>query len=124
MQICTTFRENSYRFLIGSFIWNLGTIHNIRQRILLQSRLRRIGDSTGSQAHDTIANLVGLDSISNPAHDSDDILAEYGRELVRDQQAGVSASLVVGVESWRTALVIRPFFVDARLVHPLASANV
>jgi hypothetical protein len=84
MQICTTFRENSYRFLIGSFIWNLGTIHNIRQRILLQSRLRRIGDSTGSQAHDTIANLESRDSISDLDYDSDDVLAEYGREFVCD----------------------------------------
>jgi hypothetical protein len=107
MLICTTFREKSYRFLIGNCVCNLGTIHNVRQRILLQSRLGRISDSTGSQAHDTIANFEGRDSISNPAHDSNDILAEYGRELVCDEEAGVSASLIVRVETWRTASVIR-----------------
>jgi len=61
--------------------------------------MRRIGDGTGSQAHDAIANLESRDSISDLAYDSDDIFAEYGRELVRDEQAGVSASLIVRVEA-------------------------
>lgn len=124
MLICVVLRECSYRFLIGNFVWNLGTIHNIRQRIFLQSRLRRVGDSTGSQAHDSITDLESRDSITNLANNPDDVFAEYGRELVCYEQAGVSASLIMWVESWRTALVIRSFCIDARLVHPLASAGI
>jgi hypothetical protein len=105
---CADIRDafrNPNRFLIGDIVWNLGTVHNIRQRKCLQPRLRRIGDSTGSQAHDAITDSESRGSVSDLAHDSDDVLAEYGRELGCDEQAGVSASLVVGVESWCTVLM-------------------
>lgn len=103
-------REKSYRFLVGDVVWNLGTIHNVGQRILLQSRLRGIGDSTGAQAHDAVANLESGNAVADLANNSDDVLTEDSRELVGDEQAGVSASLVVGVESWCIASVIYSTF--------------
>jgi hypothetical protein len=103
-------RDQSYRFIVRGVIWNLGAIHNVGQRILLQPRLRRIGDGTGSQAHDAVANLESGNAVADPAHGSDDVLAEDSRELVGDEQAGVSASLVVGVESWCIASVIYSTF--------------
>jgi hypothetical protein len=106
------FREESYRFLVGDVVRNLGTVHNIGQRKLLQSRLRRIGDITRSQAHDSIANFESRNAISDLAHSPDDILAEYGREFVCDEQAGIPAPLVVRIESWRTALAICSLIVN------------
>jgi hypothetical protein len=110
-------REKSYRFLVGGVVWNLGTVHNIGQRILLQSRLRRIGDGTRSKTHDTIAELESCNAIPDLAHDPDDIFAEDGRHLVCDQQAGVSAPLVVWVETWCAASVIHSILMEANLMY-------
>jgi hypothetical protein len=118
-----TSRKKAYRFFIGDVVRDLCTIHNVGQRILLQPGLRRIRDSTRAQAHDAITDLESRNAISDLGHDSNDIFAEDGRQLVCDEQAGVSASLVVGVETWRTVSVICYLFMVARSMHRLASAS-
>jgi hypothetical protein len=110
-----TSRKKAYRFFIGDVVRDLCTIHNVG--------LRRIRDSTRAQAHDAITDLESRNAISDLGHDSNDIFAEDGRQLVCDEQAGVSASLVVGVETWRTVSVICYLFMVARSMHRLASAS-
>jgi hypothetical protein len=117
-------REKAYRFIVRDVVWDLGAIHDIGQRILLQSRLGRIGDGTRSQTHDAIAKLESCNTISDLAHDSDDIFAEDGRQFVCDQQAGVSAPLIVRVKSWCSTLAIHSIVMNANLMYPLVSASI
>ena len=92
----------TYRFIVQSTVGNFGTVDGIGDSILLKSGLRRIRDHAGAQTHDTIADLELCDAIAHLTYDSNNVLGEYSRQLVCDEQTCISASLIMRVETYPT----------------------
>lgn len=78
---------------------NSSAVLNVRQGELLQPRLRKVGNRPTGETHDAVSNSETNNSGSNFADSSDNILSENGGELVADEQARISATLIVGVEA-------------------------
>lgn len=52
-----------------------------------------------SKTHDAVSDLKACNTCPDFADRSDDIFSEDGRKLLADEQARISATLVVGIEA-------------------------